>query len=101
MQPLHYSNNLLFHQQLAFPAHHEVVEHHSLEEEDEVDIEIEMELDSTRMELGNMPTMDKHRDSIGVNNRCLIPCRLRVIICKCMDEGLCLLLHNLRLLFPG
>ena len=103
MQPPHYSNNLLSHLQLAYPDHLEVVGHHSLAEEDEVDIEIvvEMELDSTRMELGNMLIMDKHRHNIGVNNRCLILCRLRVIICKCTDEDLCLLLLNPRLLFPG
>jgi len=51
MQPPHYYNSPLSHLQLASPAHPEVVEHHSLAEEDEVDIEIvvEMELDSTRM----------------------------------------------------
>lgn len=105
MQPLHYSNNLLFHLHPVYLAHPEVVEHHSLAEEDEVDIEIEMglelELDSTRMSLDNMLITDKHKLNIGVNNRCLILCRLRVIICKCTDEGLCLLLLNPRLLFLG
>jgi hypothetical protein len=105
MLPHHYSNNLLSHLQLASPAHLEVVEHHSLAEEDEVDIEIEvemdLELDSTRMSLDNMRITDKRRHSTGVNNRCLILCRLRVIICKCTDEDLCLLLLNPRLLFPG
>ena len=100
MQPLHYSNNLSF-LPLASPAHLEVVEHHSLVEEEEVDIEIVVQMDSTRMSLDNMLITDKHRHNTGDNNRCLIPCRLRVIICKCMDEGLCLLLLNPRLLFPG
>lgn len=93
---LYYNNHSYLPLHLVYPVPLEVVGHHSLEEEVEADIEIEM--DSTRMLLGNI-TMPKDKDSIGVNNRCLIPCRLNRIICKCTEGDLCHHLLNPRLLF--
>lgn len=103
MQQPHYSNNLLSLLHPVSPVHPEVVELHShQEEEEEVDIELGF---SIRISLGNMLITVKLRlwlkDNIGVNNPCLIPCRLSHIICKCTDGDLCHLLLNLRLLFRG
>ena len=93
---LYYNNHSYLLPLLVYLVPLEVVEHHSLAEEVEVDIEIEM--DSTRMLLDNI-SMHKDRDSFGVNKRCLILCRLNRTICKCTEGDLCPLLLNPKLLF--